>query len=100
MPCGSSRSSTDHGFEHDVPSCPGWNLGDLAWHRRGVWNFWGRVVAEGVTSVDVLRTWEETPRPSDAFLLDWVTAAHTSLFSALAAAPTASGGVDLDGRQP
>jgi uncharacterized protein (TIGR03083 family) len=77
---------TDHGFTHDVPSCPGWTLGDLAWHVGGVWNFWGRVVAERVTSVDVLRTWEETPRPSDTFLVDWITAAHTSLFSALAAA--------------
>ena len=75
---------TDHGFDHDVPSCPGWTLRDLAWHVGGVWNFWGRVVAEGVTSVDVLRSWEESPRPSDAFLVDWVMAAHTSLFSALA----------------
>ncbi|TFH17726.1 MAG: maleylpyruvate isomerase family mycothiol-dependent enzyme [Acidimicrobiales bacterium] len=77
---------TDHGFDHAVPSCPGWKLGDLAWHLGGVWNFWGRVVAEEVTSVDVLRTWEETPRPSDTFLVDWVMAAHTSLFSALAGA--------------
>ncbi len=45
------------------------------------------MVAEGVTSVDVLHTWQETPRPSDTFLVDWVMAAHTSLFSALAAAP-------------
>jgi uncharacterized protein (TIGR03083 family) len=79
---------TDHGLDHDVPSCPGWALRDLAWHLGGVWNFWGRVVAEGVTSVDVLRTWEETPRPSDGFLVDWVMAAHTSLFSALADAPS------------
>ena len=78
---------SDHGFDHPVPSCPGWNLGDLTWHLGGVWNFWGRVVAEGVTSVDVLQTWEETPRPSDTFLVDWVMAAHTSLFSALAEAP-------------
>ena len=78
---------SDHGFDHTVASCPGWNLGDLTWHLGGVWNFWGRVVAEGVTSVDVLQTWEATPRPSDTFLIDWVMAAHTSLFSALAGAP-------------
>ena len=24
----------DHGFDHAVPSCPGWNLGDLAWQLR------------------------------------------------------------------
>jgi uncharacterized protein (TIGR03083 family) len=77
---------TDHGFDHTVPSCPGWKLRDLAWHLGGVWNFWGRVVAEQVTSVDVLRSWEESPRPSDTFLVDWVMAAHTSLFSALAGA--------------
>ncbi len=77
---------TDHGFDHDVPSCPGWSMRDLAWHVGGTWNFWGRMVAEGVTSVDVVRAWQETPRPSDDFLVDWVMAAHTSLFSALAAA--------------
>ena len=81
-----TETVTDHGLHHEVPSCPGWNLGDLAWHMGEVWNFWGRVVAEQVTSVDVLRTWPDQPRPSDDLLIDWVTAAHTSLFSALARA--------------
>lgn len=76
----------DHGFEHSVPSCPGWDLGDLAWHVGGVWSFWGRVVSEHVTSADTLRGWSEPERPSDDLLLDWVTAAHTAMFSALARA--------------
>lgn len=77
---------TDHGLDHDVPSCPGWTMADLAWHLGGVWNFWGRIVAEEVTSVDVLRTWTEASRPADDLLVDWIMAAHTSLFSALASA--------------
>ena len=76
----------DHGFEQPVPSCPGWNLGDLAWHLGGVWNFWGRIVAEGVTSGDTIGTWVRPTRPADDLLLDWVTAAHTALYSALARA--------------
>lgn len=78
----------DHGFGHRVPSCPDWDLGDLAWHLGSVWNFWGRIVAERVTSVDTLRRWQEPARPSDDLLLDWVAAAHTAMFSALARAGT------------
>ena len=77
---------TDHGFEHPVPSCPGWNLGDLAWHLGGVWNFWGRIVSEQVTTLDGVRAIGQPNRPSDELLLDWVTAAHTALYSALARA--------------
>jgi uncharacterized protein (TIGR03083 family) len=74
---------TDHGLDVEVPSCPGWNLGELAWHIGGVWNFWGRVVAERVTSVDTIRGWDQPDRPADGLLIDWVTSAHTSLVSAL-----------------
>jgi uncharacterized protein (TIGR03083 family) len=76
----------DHGFDRPVPSCPGWNLGDLAWHLGGVWNFWGRIVAEQVTSGDTIATWVRPTRPADDLLLDWVTSAHTALYSALARA--------------
>ncbi len=77
---------TTHGFDHPVPSCPDWNLGDLAWHLGNVWNRWGRIVSEGITTLDGVQAIERPVRPSDELLIDWVTAAHTSVFSALARA--------------
>ena len=74
----------DHGFDRTVPSCPGWNLGDLAWHLGGVWNRWGRIVSEGITTLDGVQAISQPMRPADDLLLDWVTAAHTAMFSALA----------------
>jgi uncharacterized protein (TIGR03083 family) len=76
----------DHGFDHPVPSCPGWDLGDLAWHLGTVWDRWGRIVAEGITTFDGVAALPHPVRPADALLLDWVTAAHTAMFSALARA--------------
>jgi uncharacterized protein (TIGR03083 family) len=76
----------DHGFDHPVPSCPGWNLGDLAWHLGGIWNRWGRIVSEGITTLEGVEAIGRPQRPSDDFLLDWVTSAHTAMFSALARA--------------
>ena len=76
----------DHGFDRAVPSCPGWNLGDLAWHLGGVWNRWGRIVSEGITTREGVEAIGRPRRPSDDLLLDWVTSAHTSMFSALARA--------------
>jgi uncharacterized protein (TIGR03083 family) len=76
----------DHGFDTEVPSCPEWNLGDLAWHVGNVWNRFGQVVAGGFTTVEQYRSIERPTRPDDELLLDWVTAAHTSLYSALAGA--------------
>jgi uncharacterized protein (TIGR03083 family) len=79
---------TDHGVDHPVPSCPGWDLGDLTWHLGTVWDRWGRIVAEGITSVEGVRALEPSDRPSDErMLLEWVTAAHTAIVSALVAAP-------------
>ena len=37
-------------LEHAVPSCPGWDLGDLAWHLGGVWNRFARIVSEPITT--------------------------------------------------
>ena len=76
----------DHGLDRPVASCPGWNLGDLAWHLGGVWDFWSRIVSEGITTIEGVRAIEQPRRPSDDLLLDWVTAAHTAVFSALARA--------------
>jgi uncharacterized protein (TIGR03083 family) len=77
---------TDHGFDHPVPSCPEWNLGDLAWHLGNVWNRWGRIVSEGITTLEGVQAIEQPVRPSDELLIDWVTASHTMMFSALARA--------------
>lgn len=73
----------DHGFGRRVASCPGWDLGDLVWHVGDVWSRWGRIVSEGVTTLEGLQALDRPVRPSDDMLLDWVTAAHTSVFSAL-----------------
>jgi uncharacterized protein (TIGR03083 family) len=77
---------TDHGFDVQVPSCPGWNLGDLAWHLGTVWNQWGRIVAEGITTREGVEAIDRPSRPADDLLLDWVTSAHTAMYSALARA--------------
>jgi uncharacterized protein (TIGR03083 family) len=77
---------TDHGFEHLVPACPGWTLGDLCWHIGNVWNRWGRVVSEAITTLDGVQAIEQPARPHGDLLIDWVTAAHTSVVSALVAA--------------
>lgn len=76
----------DHGHEHPVPSCPGWNLGDLAWHLGVVWNRWARIVAEGITTLEGVQAMDDPQRPADELLLDWVASAHTALYSALARA--------------
>lgn len=77
---------TDHGLELPVRSCPDWNLGDLAWHVGNVWNRFGEVVAAGLTTAEQYRSIERPPRPADDLLIDWVTAAHTALYSALVSA--------------
>ena len=77
---------TTHGFDHPVPSCPDWNLGDLAWHLGNVWSRWGRIVSEGITTLEGVQAMDTPRRPSDELLIDWVTAANTAMFSALARA--------------
>jgi uncharacterized protein (TIGR03083 family) len=74
---------TDHGLDHPVPSCPGWQLGDLAWHLGTVWNRWGRIVADGVTTLDGVHALDEMQRPNDDLLIDWMATAHTAVYSAL-----------------
>lgn len=74
----------DHGFDHPVASCPGWDLGDLVWHLGNVWNRWGQIVANGITTAEDVQALARPDRPADEMLLDWVTASHTSVLSALA----------------
>lgn len=75
---------TKHGFEHRVPSCPDWNLGDLAWHLGNVWYRWGRIVSEGITTLEGVQAIATPSRPSDEMLIDWVTASNTAVVAALA----------------
>jgi uncharacterized protein (TIGR03083 family) len=77
---------TDHGLDQPVPSCPGWDLGDLGWHLGNVWNFWARIVSEGLTDLDQVRAIDSPSRPSDELLLDWISISHNSLNSALSRA--------------
>jgi uncharacterized protein (TIGR03083 family) len=77
---------TDHGFDPAIPACPGWDLGDLAWHVGTVWNRFAQVVAGGFTTTEQYRAVERPARPDGELLVDWVTAAHTALYSALARA--------------
>jgi uncharacterized protein (TIGR03083 family) len=79
-----------HGFDHAVPSCPDWNLGDLAWHVGTVWNRWARIVSQGLTTAEEVEAIGQPARPAGDLLLDWVTAAHTALYSALARASDAT----------
>lgn len=76
----------DHGLEPEVPTCPGWDLGDLTWHLGNVWHRFGRVVADGLTTFDEFRAIERPERPDDELLIDWATTAHTALHSALVSA--------------
>ena len=77
---------TDHGLDQPVPSCPEWNLGDLGWHLGNVWNFWARIVSEGLTELELVRAIDRPARPSDEFLLDWISISHNALNSALSRA--------------
>jgi uncharacterized protein (TIGR03083 family) len=73
----------DNGFDQAVPSCPGWNLGDLGWHVGNVWNTWAIIVSEGLTDPEQVGAIKRGSRPSDDLLLDWISVAHNSLNSAL-----------------
>ncbi|MGB3736801.1 MAG: maleylpyruvate isomerase family mycothiol-dependent enzyme [Ilumatobacter sp.] len=76
--------------EHDtpIPSCPDWNLGDLADHMADGWTFWSRVVADGITDRGELQTIEVPTGLTGDLLIDWLGASHNALYSALAdAAP-------------
>ncbi len=75
--------AADVGLDRPVPACPGWDLGDLVWHVGGVWNRFATIVDEGLATKDEVVALARPSRPADELVLDWVTAAHTALVSAL-----------------
>ena len=67
-----------------VPTCPGWDLGDLAFHVAHAWNFWAGVVSTGLTDRTGIRDLPELERPSDhAGVIDVLFDAHVRLCNAL-----------------
>ncbi len=66
-----------------VAACPGWDLSDLAWHMGEVWDFWARIVEERVTTPEAVNALAEAERPGSDDLLEWITAAHTAIYTAL-----------------
>jgi uncharacterized protein (TIGR03083 family) len=66
-----------------VPACPGWSLADLAYHQGEVWNFWGHVVANGITDRAMLRTIVVPPRVDHDQLAPWLSTTLASLHAAL-----------------
>lgn len=71
-----------------IRTCPGWTLGDLAYHQGEVWHFWGRIVAGEITERGQLQNIRQITRPDGAFLVDWLATTHNELFSALVDAGT------------
>ncbi len=66
-----------------VAACPGWDLADLAWHVGEVWDFWGRIVEDRLTDVEQVKALPDPQRPAPGELIEWVAAAHTSIYTAL-----------------
>ena len=78
----------DHGFDQAVPSCPGWDLGDLAAHIGGVWSSWFTRVEDHIVTSEQARGMTPSARPGDDLLLDWASAAHNGILTALIEAPS------------
>lgn len=77
------------GLGDPVVSCPGWTLGELARHMGSVWWTWLSRLEQEVVSDDQERSRQHPVAPSaDADLVDWMTAGHGGLLSALVDTPT------------
>ncbi|MEP4590676.1 MAG: maleylpyruvate isomerase family mycothiol-dependent enzyme, partial [Ilumatobacter sp.] len=76
-----------HDHDVSIPSCPGWTIGSIADHQADVWTFWSRVVADGITGRGALQSIEAPTGLTGDLLLDWLSASHNALYSALADAP-------------
>lgn len=70
-----------------IASCPGWRVADLAYHQGEVWNFWSRIIAEGITDRTELKSIETPAQPNGPMLADWLATTHNALYSALVDAP-------------
>lgn len=71
-----------------VPTCPDWTAADLLWHLTEVHEFWGAMLAQGVTSEDEAQKLEESaaPRPEGFHeLLERRAAATDALLAQLEA---------------
>ena len=77
----------ERGWAASVPSCPGWTLADLVWHRSEVQHFWAWVVR--TRAVDP-SAYVEPPRRADDELLGCVAGHSAELETVLAAADPAT----------
>lgn len=70
----------------NVKACPGWKLIDLARHQGEAWQFWNRIVSDGITDRAKLREIAdggEADLDGDD-LISWLRATHDTLCSTLA----------------
>jgi uncharacterized protein (TIGR03083 family) len=76
-----------HGWQAQVPGCPGWRLADLVWHLSGVQHFWSWVVK---TRAPDPSTYVEPVRHPDDELLGFLAAQNAELETVLAGADPAT----------
>jgi uncharacterized protein (TIGR03083 family) len=67
----------------EVEHCPGWSVADLVRHVYEVQDFWGQLVAGGLTDYEQANP---TPQPAESELLDAFRAGADKLVGILAAA--------------
>ena len=65
-----------------IPTCPGWDAGDLVFHLGSAHRFW-RKVAEGVEDEDAARRIPRPQRPDTAGLVPWAEQETDQLLSIL-----------------
>ena len=76
-----------HGWQAQVPGCPGWRLDDLVWHLSEVQHFWAWVVK---TRAPDPSTYVEPVRRPDDELLGYLAAQNAELETVLAGADPAA----------
>jgi uncharacterized protein (TIGR03083 family) len=76
----------DGRLQLDVPSCPGWTIGDLVWHVGEVHRFWNQIAARQLLDPEEI---EEGERPPEDELLAWYGEGLAELLATLGAADPA-----------